>query len=419
MSPALTRMPSLPPPRRAKEFSRLLDAGLGTADATLAPMLTVAHGLQSLPANGAPSVEFRAALRKRLVAVAGVQAQAASPTETTPRPTAQSGWHGRRGQRRIAIASGTLAALVAVAGVAVGASRSLPGDPLYGVKRSTEAAQLLITTGDEDRGRKHLEFARTRLQEISDLLKPGSALGGDSLGQPLAAGPVTGSLIGPVTDALHDMDGDTVAGSRDLTRAFRDQHDRNALLTLRTFATDQRRQLAALLPAFPTATQPRAELSLTLLTAVHERAQELLDSGPCTGACAQATAGHTGEDRLGVLPADQSTFGQQQPGNAGPSPTPTATPSSGPGIVRHIEIVRRRSHGQRRAGAELSDERILQASGRAIARAAIAAAAPICVDSHSSPRNSCGALATRSITFVADHERLRTVSATVTCIPVL
>src|SRR5262249_9182738 len=96
-----------------------------------------------------------------------------------------------------------------------------------------------------------------------------------------------------------------------------------------------------------------------------------------------------------------------------------ATPSSGPGIVRQSESARSRSHGQWRADAELRDERMLQANGRAIARAAIAAAPPICVDSQSSQRNSWGALTTRSITFVADHERVRTVSATVTCIPAL
>jgi len=242
MSPVATRMPSLPAPRRAEEFARLLESGAGSTDRPLSSMLTVARGLQSLPTDGAPSEEFRVTLRKRLVAVAAVQAQA-EPAPATSRGRAWAGsWQGWQGQRKIAVVSGTLAALVAVAGVAVGASRSLPGDPLYGVKRGTEAAQLFVTNGDVDRGNRHLDYARTRLQEISDLLKPGSALGGGALGQPLAAAPAAGSLAGRLTDALKDMDSDTLDGSRDLTEAFRDQHDRGALLTLRSFATQQHHQ---------------------------------------------------------------------------------------------------------------------------------------------------------------------------------
>lgn len=329
MSPVATRMPSLPAPRRAEEFARLLESGAGSTDRPLSSMLTVARGLQSLPTDGAPSEEFRVTLRKRLVAVAAVQAQAQPAPATSRGRSWAGGRQGWQGQRKIAVVSGTLAALVAVAGVAVGASRSLPGDPLYGVKRGTEAAQLFVTSGNVDRGNRHLDYARTRLQEISDLLKPGSALGGGALGQPLAAAPAAGSLAGRLTDALKDMDSDTLDGSRDLTEAFRDQHDRGALLTLRSFATQQHHELAGLLPAFPAAAKPRAELSLGLLTAVHQRAQQLLDTGACTGACAQATPGHTGEDRLGVLPCNCTGPAPAQPGTTTPAPTPSATPSSG------------------------------------------------------------------------------------------
>ena len=67
----------------------------------------------------------------------------------------------------------------------------------------------------------------------------------------------------------------------------------------------------------------------------------------------------------------------------------------------------------------VDDVRMLQASGSAIARAAVAAAAPIFVDNHSSPWKSCGAFARRSTTFVADQVRVRPVSVTLTCIPAL
>ena len=48
---------------------------------------------------------------------------------------------------------------------------------------------------------------------------------------------------------------------------------------------------------------------------------------------------------------------------------------------------------------------MLQASGKATASAAVAAAALILVESHSSPRYSTGAAANRSTTFNADQLR--------------
>ena len=41
----------------------------------------------------------------------------------------------------------------------------MPGDTLYGIKRSQEGAQLALASSDAGKGKLYLEFARTRLGE--------------------------------------------------------------------------------------------------------------------------------------------------------------------------------------------------------------------------------------------------------------
>jgi hypothetical protein len=62
------------------------------------------------------------------------------------------------------------ATAIAIGGVGLGASQSLPGDPLYGVKRQIEQIQLELAGGRTDTALAHLGFAHTRLSEIADLL---------------------------------------------------------------------------------------------------------------------------------------------------------------------------------------------------------------------------------------------------------
>ena len=54
-------------------------------------------------------------------------------------------------------------------GVGVAATRSLPGQPFYGLKGVGEDLQLKMADGDTAKGTKHLEFASTRLREIRAL----------------------------------------------------------------------------------------------------------------------------------------------------------------------------------------------------------------------------------------------------------
>ena len=58
-------------------------------------------------------------------------------------------------------------------GVSAASGDAIPGDALYGVKRSAEQAQLALAGSDVSRGQLNLEFAKKRLAEAG-------ALGGDA-----------------------------------------------------------------------------------------------------------------------------------------------------------------------------------------------------------------------------------------------
>lgn len=314
-----------PTRRHADEFARLLETSAGTDDPTLSPLVSLAHALQATPAV-APRAEFRDALRQRLVAVASVQA-APEPVPTTGERVRDlmTGW---RMQRRLVVAVAGAAALVVVGGVGVGASRSLPGEPLYGVKRVAEGVQLATAGGDYGKGQRHLQFARTRLGEVDALVGRAAALSGRS-GQPLAAGvAMSRSTTNLVIDTLQDMNTDTVTGSNDLTRAYAQGHDKAKTL-LATFAVDQRRDLTAVLPALPPDARAVAETSLALLGEVQHQANVLAqlrcDNGSCTtaiagtgtGTGAQTGTGSGGSGPTGTGPTSGSTLAPVVPGLPG------------------------------------------------------------------------------------------------------
>ncbi len=112
---------------------------------------------------------------------------------------------GARG--RFAVAAVAVLALVgSLTGMSLLLSRdALPGDALYGVKRTAEAASLGLTFGDEGKALKHLEFASARVSEIETLARRYPDR--DSA-------PVGGYLT-----ALTDFDNDAAAGSRQLIAA--------------------------------------------------------------------------------------------------------------------------------------------------------------------------------------------------------
>lgn len=280
----------LTPTRRAEQFALLLESGALTDDPVVEPMVALAEALRHVPRQAGPRPEFRAALRQRLVAVAAVHEPTEPPTPAARVREALSTWRFRR---RLAVLAGSVAAVTAVAGVGVSASHALPGDPLYGVKRAAEAVQLASTQGQEAKGKRHLEFAHTRLTEVKALVSTSHALGPASPHAPdaaAAARPATSTLDATLTD----MDSQTRAGASDLLAVFRASGRREPLVALDRFTRGQYAGLRAVLPALPTAVQQRAMASLALLRDVWVATYTAAATAPTSGPGGPTPGGASG-----------------------------------------------------------------------------------------------------------------------------
>ena len=339
--------------RGAADFASALDGGTaGTLPGlALAARLRTVGG--SLDEVLSPRADFRDALRLRLMAVATVQANAPA-VAAAPLASAVS-WRRRTG----AVAAGAMASVVAVSGVAVAGSQSLPGDPFYGVKKTAEAFQLRTADGDVEKGTQHLEFAATRLREVRGLtlgrdaadagpeLGPAAMAGGITLRsatQPLAAGDaLSADMADRVKQTLAEMDEQTRQGSALLNDAYRDSRAPEPLRVLTTFADRQAAGLELLLPALPPRTQDRARISLALLTGVAADAGELLSVGTCRQGCDPSLAAPTLPSAPGTstpgrseapcacaAPAPAPAPGPVAPTTDEPSAQPTDEPSNEP-----------------------------------------------------------------------------------------
>jgi hypothetical protein len=272
-------------------------AGGRTAPAGPAPR-AVPHGTEADATRGtgrspSPAAATRAGRR--------------TPTGTT-RPAAARGQRGpgdaRRGvltgvRGRFAVAAVAVLALVgALTGMSVLLSRdALPGDALYGVKRTAEAAELGLTFGDEPKALKHLEFAASRISEIETLARrypdPGDA-------------PVGGYLT-----ALTDFENDAAAGSRQLI-ALATSTDGRLLASLGDWATQQADRLRAIRDHLPAAAYHRESATRALLEKIIARAEALDDRMDCS----QITSGSS--DDIGALPAGSEC-------RSGPAPSPSTS----------------------------------------------------------------------------------------------
>lgn len=220
-----------------------------------------------------PAPEFREALRTRLMAVAAVQGVGA--TAGGPAPAALS-WRARA----TTVTAAILATVVTAGGVAVASSRALPGDPFYGVKRTTEALQLKLAGDHGAEGTRHLQFAATRLREVRALV-----LGRDAPAGTVPAGALPADVEDDVHGALVDMDVDTRTGLALLTSSFRATRAPEPLEELSRFAAAQGAGLRDILPALSGPARLQAWKSLTLVEGVRAESDGLLMLVDCTAAC--------------------------------------------------------------------------------------------------------------------------------------
>lgn len=174
--------------RRAEEFERALSSEGTTKDPTMAAMVALAGSLAALPQRPAPA--FREALRTQLMAEAA-QIAASAPAAGVGAAAGGGGGVAAGGgvapsagglakflsKPAMQVATGGLAATIAATGVGVGASRSLPGDPLYGLKRMVENLQAGLAGGTIAEADAVLEHADTRVEELLALIDNDASVG--------------------------------------------------------------------------------------------------------------------------------------------------------------------------------------------------------------------------------------------------
>jgi len=265
--------------RSAERFAELLDEttitgrhqSRGQADEQLAELVAIGQSLSAARPGVRVDSEFRAGLRAMLVATAERDGIGRTATDLGEEPdvapaarggllAAILGQGGRRIRARGAIVIGVAAGALAVSGISAASENASPGDALYGVKRSTERAQLAMAGSDVTRGQLSLDFARTRLAEAT-------ALPGDD------------KEFGSVLD---DMDNSTRKGVSLLTTSAVARHDTKPLTTVDAFATSQQRTLSPVLSRLDETNRTRALASISLLQAVQQRVDDLRGGLSCS-----------------------------------------------------------------------------------------------------------------------------------------
>ncbi|GLY03298.1 MULTISPECIES: DUF5667 domain-containing protein [Actinoplanes] len=314
---------AFPSSRRAERFAELIDDAHGArrhhtrgpADEELDRLVAIGNRLTATRPGASVDAEFRVGLRSMLVAAAereGIgQTAVLDPDPSADFTTgARRPLFGRRIRARGAIVIGVAAGAMAVSGISAASESASPGDALYGVKRSTERAQLAIAGSDVTRGQLSLDFARTRLTEAL-------AMAGDAP---------------QFTGVLDDMDADTRKGVRLLTTSSVAHRDVKPLITLDGFVDNQRKAFGPALERLAPVNRERAVTSLELLEQVGERTEALRiglscdkpesngsdQLGPklhdCAGGPATGSGSAKGSSGTGKT--------QQRPATEGKSPTP-------------------------------------------------------------------------------------------------
>ncbi|RZS44573.1 hypothetical protein EV193_101449 [Herbihabitans rhizosphaerae] len=277
---------------------------------------SIADLLGTLSSATGPDEGERGRMRSRIVAGLGQHTPTHSRRRRADATRPSSSVRGRFAIAAVA----ALALLFSLTGMSLLLSRdALPGDALYGIKRTAEAASLGLTFGDEPKALKHLEFAAARVTEIETLTQRYPAA---------ADAPVGGYLT-----ALTDLDTDAGAGARQLVD-LGTRSDPRLLEALRTWSVQQSNRLGAVDAKLPRAARDRLGGTSTLLGRITERADTLLGRSHCY----EITSGAA--DDVGALPASgvchtraSATTVNPPAGRQRPSGTTGQhTPSGVPGV---------------------------------------------------------------------------------------
>jgi hypothetical protein len=236
---------------RAESFAHAVDHGprhsarLGD-DPELLEAVELVGRLRTVGAV-APRPEFSAELRHRLLEQAAARAATtATPLTVHTAPDDSDDPPGsedvgasvtdirRRQSRRIRLVASTAALVLLGGGIgsAAAAQQAMPGDTLYGMKRSIENVATNVGVGDDSRGRRDLEHAMTRLSEVQELA-------------------TNGGSVGTINATLDDFSAQARQGVSRLLASYQQNSDQNSITAITAFITSARQALGELAPKLP------------------------------------------------------------------------------------------------------------------------------------------------------------------------
>lgn len=330
-------MTVMPMDRRwAGEFAAALDRGDHPDEPALAPLLNVVDSLRPLTGAGpGPTGEFRDQLRARLMAAAaagpvatpvGARHAASRRFYAGTRPSPVAAGFGSWQRRIVAACAGAGIAVAGMGTVAVASTSALPGDTLYGVKRTVEDVRLSLARGDAARGAQYLSLAGTRLSEAERVV---TSAGGQ---------PVNDATVRKLRATFGDMAAATRKGSTLLTGEYRRTGEEKALRPLQRFTGSQRQRIQDIQPRLPDRLQVQSAGLLAQLAQIDDQVSRLTAPGDADlgGGAEPSAPGSSGGGTTRAEPgtAAPSPSGARTRPGAGvpalPQPAVPSTPSSSP-----------------------------------------------------------------------------------------
>ncbi|WUJ73135.1 DUF5667 domain-containing protein [Kribbella soli] len=289
----------------------------------------------------APRPEFSAELRHRLLEQAAARAATtATPTMVRSAPDSSDDPPGRedvgasvtdirrRQGRRIRLVASTAALVLLGGGIgsAAAAQQAMPGDTLYGMKRSIENVSTNVSVGDDSRGRRDLEHAMTRLSEVRQLA-------------------ANGGSVGTINATLDDFSVQSRKGVSRLVASYQQNGDESSISAITAFITSARQALVGLAPKLP---PESLKSGVEALATIEQLAQHTSAACPKCAAPKSATTGGTTTSKPNrTTPGNGEPSDPAKPGTSTKAsstiPTPGASttlqPSTSPTNIPNTTIV--------------------------------------------------------------------------------